>query len=340
MGTRTGVRRGWVVTGLATIVAVSVVASGVATPPGANGRIAFTRYTDSARTTGAIFTIAPNGGDERQVTRPPVGQVDFQPDWSRDGTRIVFERQFPDKPHETWTVKPDGTDLRQVDPGCPRDFPNAEVCEENLPAWSPDGRRLAFAWAYPKEKLVRGEPWIEVSAIAVMGADGSSVRQLTQLKRPTPSEDSDPVWSPNGRQIAFVRQNSTARPLDGRAVFVVNVDGSGLRSITPWKLHAGDHPDWSPDGKRILFRSPTYEFARSNLWTVRRDGTDLKQLTRFPAATEVLSASYSPDGAWVVFSKTGRAGLPDLFAIRANGTGLRQLTRTNAWESAPDWGPR
>jgi hypothetical protein len=55
------VGRGIGVTGLATIVAASGVASALATPPGANGRIAFTRYTDSARTTGAIFTTAPNG---------------------------------------------------------------------------------------------------------------------------------------------------------------------------------------------------------------------------------------------------------------------------------------
>ena len=91
---------------------------------------------------------------------------------------------------------------------------------------------------------------------------------------------------------------------------------------------------------RILFRSPTDEFAGSNLYTVRPDGTGLKQLTHFPPATEVLSASYSPDGKWIVLSKTGRTGLPDLFAVGPDGTGLRQITRTSAWDSAPDWGLR
>lgn len=70
------------------------------------------------------------------------------------------------------------------------------------------------------------------------------------------------------------------------------------------------------------------------------DGTDLKQLTRFSPATEVLSASYSPDGRSVVFSMTGRGGSPELFAIRPDGRGLRQITRTAAWDSAPDWGPK
>ena len=93
------------VAGFAVLVGVWAVTAALATPPGANGRIAFTRYTDSTRTTGAIFTIAPNGKGERQVTRPPHGHVDFQPDWSRDGTRIVFERQFPDRPHEIWSCE-------------------------------------------------------------------------------------------------------------------------------------------------------------------------------------------------------------------------------------------
>ena len=326
--------------GLVSGIAVSLVTAALATPPGANGRIAFTRYTDATRSEGSIYTILPNGTGERRVTRPPARVVDFQPDWSPDGTRIVFQRQFADKPYETWSVKPDGTDLRQTDPGCPQDFPNGHICEENEPAWSPDGRRLAFSWAYPKEKQLRGEMWIEVGAIAVMDADGSNVRQLTQLKRPTSSEDGGPVWSPDGKRIAFQRNNSSARPFDGQAIFVVNVNGGGVRRVTPWKLNAGDHADWSPDGKQILFRAPTDAFAGSNLWTVRPDGTALKQLTRFSAATEVLSASYSPDGRWVVFSRTGRGGLPDLFAIRTDGTGLRQITRTAEWDSAPDWGPR
>jgi TolB protein len=324
------------------IVAFAVMAAtaALATPPGSNGRIAFTRYTSATRTTGSIYTIAPDGSGERRVTRAPSGVVDFQPDWSRDGSRIVFQRQFQDKPYETWSVRADGGDLRQADPGCPPGIPPTEICEENQPAWSPDGRRLAFAWAYGKVRMLRGEEWIEVSGIAVMDPDGKNVKQLTQLRRPTTSEDQQPVWSPDGTRIAFQRENSTAKPVGRRAIFVVDVDGNGVRQVTPWRLQAGDHPDWSPDGRRILFRSPTFEFASSNLWTVRPDGTGLKQVTRFGSATEVLSASYSPDGKWIVFARTGRSGQPDLFAIRPDGTGMRQITRTASWDSAPDWGPR
>ena len=191
---------------------------------------------------------------------------------------------------------------------------------------------------YGKLRQIAGDQWIEVSAIAVMDADGGNVRQLTQLRRPTSSEDQQPVWSPDGKQIAFQRENSIDNPVGHRAIFVVNAAGGEVRRLTPWRLDAGDHPDWSPDGKRIVFRSATFKFTASNLWTVRRDGTGLKQLTRLPATNQLLSASYSPDGHWIVFSKTGHAGLPDLFAMRPDGTGLRQITRTRVWDSSPDWG--
>jgi Tol biopolymer transport system component len=173
-----------------------------------------------------------------------------------------------------------------------------------------------------------------------MNADGGNVRQLTQLRRPTSSEDHDPVWSPDGKRIAFVRLNSTAKPVDRHAVFVINADGTDLHRVTPWRLDGGDHPDWSPDGRRILFRSQEPSFTGADLWTVRPDGSGLTQLTHFKSTVDVLSASYSPDGKWIVIARSGRGGLPDLFAIRPNGTGLRQITRTLKWDSAPDWGPR
>ena len=109
--------------------------------------------------------------------------------------------------------------------------------------------------------------------------------------------------------------------------------------MASWELGGGDHAVFSPRGS-ILFRSfEGDDSGQSDFWTVRLDGSAAKQLTHFEDGTLVLSASYSPDGAWIVHASDGVGGNADLFVMRADGTGNRPLTRTRAWDSAPDWAP-
>jgi len=77
------------------------------------------------------------------------------------------------------------------------------------------------------------------------------------------------------------------------------------------------------------------------------NGTDLRQLTRFPAGTPVQLGSYSPDGQSIVFTTgagatpkpDGPGSWPDVFVIKSDGTGLTAITHTRNWEGSPDWGP-
>ena len=335
--------RGLALVAMAALAALvgTLAGSASATPPGKNGVVAFTRYAIAVKggegRSGAIFTIGVDGKGERQVTRPPAGASDVTPDWSPDGSRIVFGREFDDKPYEVWSVRPDGSNLRRIDPGCPPGIPASQICEEDSPAWSPDGKQIVFGNPYGGLEEIAGDTWIDFFAIAVMDTDGSNRRQLTHPGRHQ-YEDSEPVWSPDGKRIAFRRWNGTARPRNKQAIFVLDVARGDVRRVTPWNLEAGDHPDWSPDGRRILFRSAASDLF-GDVYTVRPDGTGLTQLTRFSSRLEVLSSSFSPDGKSIVLSRTGKGGLPDLFVMRSNGTKLRQLTRTAKWDSHPDWGP-
>jgi Tol biopolymer transport system component len=334
---------------LACVIAVSSALAGssafsasseearVETSPGKNGRIAFTRYADANRSSGSIYVIDANGKNAHRVTRAPAGARDTQPDWSPDGSLLVFERQYDDREWETYSVRPDGSSLTRIDPGCPG-VPGAELCESSQPALSPDGTKIAYTSAYGRLRKINGDTWIDVGAIAVMNVDGSERRQLTQLKRPTSSEHTQPFWSPDGRRIGFVRANFIATPRGQQAIFVMNANGTGIRRVTPWAMQAGDHPDWSPDGKWIVFRSPGHGgFAGTDLYRVHPNGAGLQPLTKTKADVEVFSASYSPDGKSIVFAQTGRGGLPDLYVMRSDGSGVRQLTRTARWDSAPDW---
>ena len=108
-----------------------------ATFAGENGRIAFRRFLDEDRTTGAVFTIRPDGTGERQVTSPPAGFVDRNPDISPDGRRIAFEREG-ESYDEIFVVDVNGSHLRQLTAS-----PVGTLCTlggscSGTPAWSPD----------------------------------------------------------------------------------------------------------------------------------------------------------------------------------------------------------
>jgi Tol biopolymer transport system component len=156
------------------------------------------------------------------------------------------------------------------------------------------------------------------------------------------------AWSPDGKQLVFTVSNADAGSAPGgQALFVIGADGTGLRQLTPWSLRGGDHPDWSPDGSRILFVAVKGENT-GDLDTIRPDGSGLRRLRRARAGVWLLSGSYSPDGKSILFSTSARAvdghctycPFPDVFVMRADGSHVRPLSRSANWEGSPDWGPK
>ena len=333
-----------------TCLAVPTVSTGpaAATFDDDNGRIAFRRFLDAKQTTGAIFTVNPDGTDERQVTNPAAGFVDRNPDVSPDGRRIVFERQG-ETMDDIFVVKADGSGLRQLtNTGFPEGncLPDDGECNTS-PAWSPNGKWIVFGRAFGPVV----DDYVETFALFMMRADGSRERQLTQLDAPptgATGEDLEPQFSPDGTKVLFQRANvRTGKPVDGIALWILDLRTGREHRVTPYRLQAGDTPDWSPDGRRILFHDNLNRPDESaNLYTIRPNGTALKQLTFVDdGITRYLGSSYSPDGTWITVGKrpaTGgdEANAADVFVMRANGTDERPVTRTELYDSYPDWGPR
>src|ERR1700712_763146 len=98
------------------MAALTMAEPAAGTTPGDNGRIAFKSYLDSARSTGAIFTIRPDGTRARKLTFPVPGTVDDQPDWSPNRALIAFRRCVPDTVCAIYTIDPDGSHLRRLSP--------------------------------------------------------------------------------------------------------------------------------------------------------------------------------------------------------------------------------
>jgi TolB protein len=314
---------------LAVVVAGLVALPAAGTTRGKNGPILWSRFP-------RLWIVKPDGTGARKLPHLP-GTEDDNPDWSPDGTRIAFERCSQTN-CEVWTARADGTHAKRLGPNC-LDRPDSACEDRGAPAWSPNGKQIAFGKG---SKAVKNGV-LESTEIYVANANGTGLRQVTHMTADAPysMDVNKPAWSPDGKRLVFEVQNlGTADPPNRRAIFIVNVDGSGLRQLTDWSLNGGDHPDWSPDGKRILFRAVSAAERHSgNLYTVAPDGSKLTQLTRYPSPRTVLLGSFSPDGKWIVFSRFNKTPYPSLYVMRADGTGLRRVTQDNQMYS-PDWGPR
>jgi Tol biopolymer transport system component len=246
------------------------------------------------------FTVRPDGSGTQDLHIVATSAV-----WWPDGSRILITNDAAarlGKPLRPATIDPDGANLRPLDAtrntalnlGCPGVSPDGTrlVCEgfndrhpdvhgiyivrasdggglvrltkglDAYPEYSPDGREVAFF----RSRAGVSPPG--AGAIFVVGADGTGLRRVT----PWGFAFLGQSWSPSGRWIVFQRPYGE--------LYLVHPDGTGLHRI-PLNLPAGDgalNPAWSPDGSRIVF-----SLARNgdaNIFTVRPDGTGLRQVTR------------------------------------------------------------
>jgi TolB protein len=328
----------------------AIVTAAWARAPVEDGQIAFRRYLDAGRTTGAIFTANPDGSGVKQVTRPRRGVVDQYPDLSPDGETIVFHRMVPcpaggskDGMDGTcdlvYTVRQDGRGLKRLVPcafDASKPFPDSCV-GAHTPAWSPDGSMVAFSYSIVREEY---DDALDLNrGIWIANADGTDRRQVTSLM-PNSFWDDEPQWSPDGKKIVFTRVD-VQRKRD--AVFTVDVESGNVFQVTQWALNAAGDPEWSPDGKWIVLVTHPAD-GSENVVKVRPDGIRFTNLTKQRASGyHYLSSSFSRDGRLIVSARTPGAGPnrhADLVVMRADGSKIRPITKTPLWESSVDWGPR
>ena len=170
-------------------------------------------------------------------------------------------------------------------------------------------------------------------------ADGSGAHQLTDFA------DSDAVWaawSPSGKQIAFERDVYTGVQVNRAAIYTMNADGSGQRSLTPRGLNG--RPSWSPDGKLIVFgtRQPDKQTTVS---LMAANGSRPRKLVTAPLhgndyGVGFDSPTFSPDGKRIAFVWHKNA-VAAIFTTNASGGGLKQVTPWQKGSLADkiDWSP-
>ena len=216
----------------------------------------------------SIWAANPDGTHQRRLTHVP----SFFSDWSPDGRRIAFDFADDTGVHIA-TMDPNGRHVRQLTFG---------PAIQEIPEWSPDGRWITFGAA----PIFPGEPGFHTD-IWIMRANGSHKRQLTRG-----GFDGEPVFSPDGRRIAFARITNDAE--FEVAIYVMNRDGSHLREVVPPTLGL-EHPDWSPEFVRDLLSWQTPGSCSPDLGGLLSDPGSFITARTYPHAGARSSAAL-PEG--------------------------------------------
>ncbi len=175
------------------------------------------------------------------------------------------------------------------------------------------------------------------SHLYVMDDDGRNVKML--VKRVDGRNVIWSVWSPDGKQIAFLRR----RPIVPKqtptfAIFIINSDGTGEYQVTEGDDGEGI-ASWSPDGKHLVFTSDRLAkpgTAQKDAWRIDIETKALRRLTRTVSLT--TEVSWSPDGKYIAYQDTTE-GRATIHLMRADGSGQRELVKNDGfhWRHFPRW---
>lgn len=229
---------------------------------------------------GAIF-VADSTGQRLQRVYQTSGARDLSV--SADGLNIAFSTPCTfSVPCSQVYIKTVGReDLLLLETGDPVNWPAH-------PAFSPDGKRIAFV----QGRI--GPPGLESRNIYAINADGTGLTQLTQS-----GYNEEPAWSPDGRKIIFTRSENDGTGLH-YGILEMDPDGSNVR-----ELRSGfrDHwPTLSPDGSRIAFVGLNPEDYEMNLFVMNADGSSATILK--PGLNRILNndrIAWSPDSKSITF---------------------------------------
>ncbi len=222
----------------------------------------------------------------------------FNPQFSPDGTSIVFE-STKDGKSSIYTIAPDGTDLKKI---------TDTIFDYGQPAWSPDGKHLVY---YGSKRPMQ---------LFTNSSKGGEQKQLA-----TPGFDAyQPSWSLQNK-IAFDSRAIGQTPND---IAVMNADGTGFTKITTDEKYDYSSPQWSPDGKKILFhrsiaiRKPWKEITKEEMMqkkksgeimTMNSDGSDQRIL--ISNLEGEVAPFWSQDGKTIYFIAK-RDTLPGIYCMK------------------------
>jgi erythromycin esterase-like protein len=249
------------------------------------------------------------------------------------GLGVIAFSSFRAGESEIFLVNADGSNVVQL---------TEDVERLSRPAWSPDGKRIVY---------VRREGQYNHD-LFIMNVDGSGVYRLTTDGF---AMETEPAWSPGGKRIAFVSNQRSFYGASLFDIFLVAVDGSVSLRLTDSYESAvsaqesnpdgeasgidlpsvwNTSPSWSPDGRKIVFRSN--RDGNNEIYVMNTDGSGQINLTEHQASD--TDPAWSPDGTKIAFV-SDRSGDEEIYVMELDGRKITQLTQSLDKDTYPSWSP-
>jgi Tol biopolymer transport system component len=278
-----------------------------------------------------------DGSEKRRVTDR---LTTTDPAWSPDGRQIAFTRNEDVGEFTTFTdddvfvMNADGGNVRQL-------TPEVDGSSSSQPAWSPDGKRIAYVRGPSTASAVVAATPLMFGELVAMDADGG---ETTPLTRGEP--DAAPAWSPDGQEIVFVRGHDLNKSSGDMDLFIVDAAGGTPRRVTHTPRSLETAPVWSPDGSRIAFArswSGSAFTGKAAIFVINRDGSGESLLLEHTLYSETsYGVSWSPDGRTIAV-ETGELDCTVVATVQISTRHVRRLTScTGPFRAsvAPSWQPQ
>jgi len=294
---------------------------------GGEGQIAYASNDNDTEM--QIWVMDIDGKNKQKLTELPDGAC--QPDWSPDGTKILFISPCSSK-KETY----EGTRILVLDTSANNEISSLPLPLDPTgdfdPVWSPDGNKIAFASYRPGIHPVSKEI---TTHIYVFNLENLELKEVTTSRW----KDRNPAWSNEGNKIAFIRK------IADNEVWIVNLENDETYAFSTRSGLNLLYPSWSHDDL-ILFYTIQNEISGSLPYFVgkRIEDVGLNSEFRIPSSGQQsfspsVDASVSPDGQWLVFESWPDGSNHDIYIATINGTDLTKLTDNTSFEFGPDWRP-
>jgi TolB protein len=296
-------------------IALATAGQAPAAYPGKNGALLFTSVQDGPR---HIFVTTGDG--IKDLTGVHSKLSDIQPEYSPNGRKIVFTGLNSGLPNAEIFVMSASGAHREALTKTPQGNSDA--------TWAPNGKKIAFV----SERA-------GIPDVYVMNADGSHVKRVTH----NADRESDLAWSPTGKSIAYVRTPASGGDKD---IYSMSPSGTHVKDLSNDPDHADIQPDWSPNGKQIVFSGAIHpgESVGGDLWIMNANGSGLTPLHHENNHySDGAYPAWSPNGKMIAFAANNGSGYYHVWAVSASGGQNTEVVTNkvgNPLDNEVDWQPR